>query len=508
MKLFIPAAILAYCATAACATVNLRTSRDATVSFNGIMCQNDTVPCSSIPLGLDTSLTTFKGNRDYRRVLIGFDLPTNKPSSCILRIPAPTSNASNTNNSGYQLTVVRTDDVWEEPTVNGYTKRLEGTTVGSVKVADASSPGSLDVTSVCDGSASRRLSFFVDTDGGMLTFDSLQSAQLSGAQTTDERVQLVSETLSKTDSAMYEGLIDTAPLRSIMANIRTMHDAAPPEQRTAVLALVAGAFSGPELKQKWGFSFGTHQLQTAKRMSSDGSFANHLFEPHKRAIPPSRQPKPSDFVERLVQFVSKHTKDGEGNSNVLARPLRALHRDFVSKTAENKVSFSTFRALVLERFKLPGTEESAEDADIENEKDADEMQQSQQLPENPYDTTQPFSLNQGLEGLISSLDFSSLGMDPMYYRQQPVNLSLPSLQSLTAGVTQQPQIPSVSRISEIPTIQNLFDLASFNNNNPQPQPQLQHQQHRQHQQQQQQQSSQQQHDSDEERLQSSQFFYF
>ncbi|KAJ1801047.1 hypothetical protein LPJ59_000606 [Coemansia sp. RSA 2399] len=173
MKLYIPFAIAGCYATAVnSATVNLRVSRDATVSFNGIMCQNNTVPCSSIPLGLDASLTTFKGNRDYRRVLVGFDLPTTKPSSCILRIPAPTSGASG---SGYQLTVVRTDDVWEEATVSGYTKRLDGTSVGSVKVADASSPGSLDVTSVCDGSANRRLSFFVDTDGGMLTFDSLQS---------------------------------------------------------------------------------------------------------------------------------------------------------------------------------------------------------------------------------------------------------------------------------------------------------------------------------------------
>ncbi|KAJ1801048.1 hypothetical protein LPJ59_000607 [Coemansia sp. RSA 2399] len=329
-------------------------------------------------------------------------------------------------------------------------------------------------------------------------------AQLSGGQATNERVLLVSETLSKADRAVHEGIIDTTPLRAIMANIRTMHDAAPPEQRTAVLALVAGSFPGPELKQKWGFSFGTHQLQAAKRMGSDGSFANNLFESHKRAMPPSRQPKPSDFVERLVQYVGEHTKDG--SDTVLARPLRALHRDFVNKTADNKVSFSTFRALVLERFRLPGTDETAKDAEIENEGDTEKQQQEQQQQgENPYDYTQPLSMNQGLEGLISSLDFSSLGVDTMYYRQQPANLSLPSLQSLTAGVVQPPQVlPSASRLSEIPTIQNLFDLASFNNSNNNNQ-----QQHQQQLQQQQLQQQQQQHpDSDEERFQSSQFFYF
>ncbi|KAJ2549902.1 hypothetical protein EV175_004265 [Coemansia sp. RSA 1933] len=177
MKLDISTAILACYAAAASpaangTTTNLRVSRDATVSFNGMMCDNNTVECASIPLGLEPSLTTFKGNRDYRRVLVGFDLPAEKPSSCILRIPPPISGASD---SGYQVTVVRTDNDWEEQTVSGKTKTLDGTVVGSVKVADASSPGSLDVTSVCDGSANRRLSFFVDTDGGGLTFDSLQS---------------------------------------------------------------------------------------------------------------------------------------------------------------------------------------------------------------------------------------------------------------------------------------------------------------------------------------------
>ncbi|KAJ2658718.1 hypothetical protein IWW48_003866 [Coemansia sp. RSA 1200] len=170
MKLYTAAIpILAFCATAACDTVNLRISRDATVSFNGILCQNDTVPCSSIPRGLDSSVIAFKGNRDYSRILVGFDLPTNKPSKCVLRIPPATSDG------GYQLTVARTDDVWEEATVNGYTKRLDGTIVGSANSTDSSAPGSLDVTSVCDGSTSRRLSFFVDTDRAMVTFNSLQS---------------------------------------------------------------------------------------------------------------------------------------------------------------------------------------------------------------------------------------------------------------------------------------------------------------------------------------------
>ncbi|KAJ2695425.1 hypothetical protein GGH99_000154 [Coemansia sp. RSA 1285] len=372
-------------------------------------------------------------------------------------------------------------------------------------------------------------------------------ARLSGTQatttTTDtatdintaERVRLVSDTLSKTDMPAYDSLINASPLRGIMANIRTMHYAAPPTLRTAVLALVAGKVSATELKQKWGFSFGTHQFQAAKQMSSDGSFATHMFESpmllppsshnsRKRAmmmLPPSRRPKPDEFVDRLVEFASKHTTTKDGSDNVLARPLRALHRDFVSMGAENKVCFSTFRALVLDRFKLPGTTTKASDHVEQEQEKAEEVSstKNQQLPqslENTYvntaaaaavttDIAQQFSLNQGLEGLISSLDLSSLGVDPVYYQhqqqqqQQPANLSLPSLQSLTAGVDQQPQAPLSSRSSEIPTIQNLFDLAAFNSNNQQ--------------QQQQQQQQREQHqclarDADDERFSTSEFFYF
>ncbi|KAJ2658717.1 hypothetical protein IWW48_003865 [Coemansia sp. RSA 1200] len=367
------------------------------------------------------------------------------------------------------------------------------------------------------------------------TTDTDTDTDVDTTTATAERVQLVSDTLSKADMPAYDSLIDASPLRDIMANIRTMHYAAPPTLRTAVLALVAGKVSATELKQKWGFSFGTHQFQAAKQMGSDGSFATHMFEspmllppsPHnnrKRAmmmLPPSRRPKPDEFVDRLVEFVSKHTTAKDGSENVLARPLRALHRDFVSMGAENKVCFSTFRALVLERFRLPGTTTNVSDhAELEQEKaEKDSGAQNQQQPqslENTYvntaaatavttDIAQQFSLNQGLEGLISSLDLSSLGVDPVYYQhqhqhqqqQQPANLSLPSLQSLTAGVDQQPQAPLNSRSSEIPTIQNLFDLAAFNSNNQQ--------------QQQQQQREQQQdlaRDADDERFSTSEFFYF
>ncbi|KAI9504844.1 hypothetical protein GGI25_004182 [Coemansia spiralis] len=167
MRLFAPtitllATLLLSTPSDAC-TVSLRVARDATVSFNGIQCNNNTVPCSSIPLGLDNTLTSFKGNRDYRRILLGFDLPTNAPTGCVLRIP-------NTQDGlPVDVAVVRTDDTWDEQTVSGYTKRLDGSVVGSTTT------GSLDVTGACKDAVNHKLSFFVDTNKDMVTFNSVQS---------------------------------------------------------------------------------------------------------------------------------------------------------------------------------------------------------------------------------------------------------------------------------------------------------------------------------------------
>ncbi|KAJ1722358.1 hypothetical protein LPJ53_003226 [Coemansia erecta] len=153
-------------------TVNLRVARDATVAFNGILCANDTIPCSSLRFGLDSKLLTFRGNRDYERVLLGFDLPTNKPKKCVLRIPKPLEKASE---NGYALTVSTTDSFWDEATVSGYTKKLDGAQVGSANVTSNDAVGTVDVTAVCANATNYKISLFVDTENSMITFNSLQS---------------------------------------------------------------------------------------------------------------------------------------------------------------------------------------------------------------------------------------------------------------------------------------------------------------------------------------------
>ncbi|KAJ1944088.1 hypothetical protein GGF37_002355 [Kickxella alabastrina] len=151
-------------------TVRLRVSRDASVSFNGILCQNDTVPCSSVPLGLQTKLVAFKGNRDYSRILLGFDLPLDSVKKCVLQVPAPIDIAG----PGYSLTASVTDDFWDEATVSGFTKKIDGTPVGSTNVTGRVA-SEIDVTSACVGAKNHKLSLFVDTSFPLVAFNSIQS---------------------------------------------------------------------------------------------------------------------------------------------------------------------------------------------------------------------------------------------------------------------------------------------------------------------------------------------
>ncbi|KAJ2032295.1 hypothetical protein IWW57_000293 [Coemansia sp. S610] len=172
MKLSLAAAALPLALGAS--TVNLRVARDATVSYNGIMCSYDTVPCNAIPFGLQNKVTTFRGNRDFSRVLLGFDLPTNKPTKCVLRVPKPVDN-NGPSAPGFALTVSNTDNVWDEASVCGYNKKIDGTVVGSVNVTAPQETGSVDVTAACTNATNYKISLFVDTSFPLIAFNSLQS---------------------------------------------------------------------------------------------------------------------------------------------------------------------------------------------------------------------------------------------------------------------------------------------------------------------------------------------
>ncbi|KAJ2768053.1 hypothetical protein IWQ57_003698 [Coemansia nantahalensis] len=159
------ACLLAALGTAA--AVMAPVARDATVAYNGMTCENN-VPCNSIPMGLAPTVLSFKGNRDYERVLLGFDLPTSGlPRKCILHIPAAVDGAR------YNLTVSATDNDWDEATVTGANKDIAGFQVAAVEWPATS----VDIKYACDESTRSKLSLWVDTVSGGVTFHSLQSGR-------------------------------------------------------------------------------------------------------------------------------------------------------------------------------------------------------------------------------------------------------------------------------------------------------------------------------------------
>ncbi|KAG0013558.1 hypothetical protein BGZ82_002095 [Podila clonocystis] len=171
MKFFASFTLAAVIGLAEAYITTIRVTQDATVAFNGMMC-DDNVPCNSIPFGLNTDLTSFKGNRDYERILLGFDLPANLISKCILKIPHPIEVGTP---GEYTLTATVTDNDWAEDSVVGASKKNDGTQVGYVKVQANQTPDDIDITSACQEANGGKLSLFVDANFSLIRFHSIQS---------------------------------------------------------------------------------------------------------------------------------------------------------------------------------------------------------------------------------------------------------------------------------------------------------------------------------------------
>jgi hypothetical protein len=149
-------------------------NHDATVAYNGIMCDNNTL-FSAIPQGKQSRLVAFKGNRDYERILLGFDLPQRALVKCVLLIPKPVDNASA--DGSYNFTISLTDNDWDEATVSGRTKAMASTEIARVVVDSSDNqkePVPVDITQACHASRDR-LSLFIDTSFPMIVFNSIES---------------------------------------------------------------------------------------------------------------------------------------------------------------------------------------------------------------------------------------------------------------------------------------------------------------------------------------------
>ncbi|KAJ2386320.1 hypothetical protein GGI05_004418 [Coemansia sp. RSA 2603] len=186
--------------------------------------------------------------------------------------------------------------------------------------------------------------------------------QAGGDGKVSEQVHLLRDSFLRTKDdnaqALYDGLIESSALTQVMENIRLMYESLPADRRSGILSLVAQVFGESELQNRWGLSFGKHQLQTARQLAKEKRFP---IEPHSRALPPSRRPKNERVREAVEKLLTANAYSPLDNSDsnskcVLKSSLRALHKQYLDEHVNDpamKLSFSTFRALSLNKFCLP-----------------------------------------------------------------------------------------------------------------------------------------------------------
>ncbi|KAJ2449435.1 hypothetical protein EV183_004892 [Coemansia sp. RSA 2336] len=247
-----------------------------------------------------------------------------------------------------------------------------------------------------------------------------------------ECMQLLHDTMRMPQMRATEEVGDSKALAKVMENIRIMHEAMPKDSRTAILALVAEAFTGAELRDRWNLSFGNHQLHAARQLAQGKQFSLPANWQSKKHPPASKQPKGSEFTAKLHRFLDKNSIIDNAGQRVALRSLRQLHREFVD--AGNQVSFSNFRALAKAYVRLPNN-----------------TQESHQPMSSQMDLATQLSLPQ------------ELLLPPMLQPMQFDSLLLST----------QPPVPPPVSTYDIPTIQSIFDLAALSSNStqqPQPNP--------------------------------------
>ncbi|KAJ1894659.1 hypothetical protein H4S04_008828 [Coemansia sp. S16] len=173
----ITALLVALSATAHASVYHLSTARDATVSYSGIKNSDGSFE-SLTPKGTDSTLTTFKGNKDYRRVLLGFHVPAkvkdpSRITKCVLHVPVPKDSPD----QDYSLTAYTASSNWDEATVNGATKVTSTKELGTVNVPKDKNPGTIDVTGACQAASEGNFSMFIDTNQPLVTFYSKESGK-------------------------------------------------------------------------------------------------------------------------------------------------------------------------------------------------------------------------------------------------------------------------------------------------------------------------------------------
>ncbi|KAJ1827500.1 hypothetical protein LPJ73_008761 [Coemansia sp. RSA 2703] len=183
MKLTTTLVSLIAIATAATATktYNVPLDKDAGLIYTNMKCGDKA--CSDTNLAGQTSYTAFLGNKDFRRILLGFKKPDSvdqtKIKSCMLMLPASTSSSSSP--SYYNLIVRSLGSDFDPNTVTPKNAPVAGDVIGQTTANDGTPPPSIDVTSACRNMNNGMIDLGIDATSGPATFPSMaggSSAQL------------------------------------------------------------------------------------------------------------------------------------------------------------------------------------------------------------------------------------------------------------------------------------------------------------------------------------------
>ncbi|KAI8318105.1 hypothetical protein GQ54DRAFT_300795 [Martensiomyces pterosporus] len=156
---------------------SIGSARDSTVAYNAFKNSKGQYD-ALIPKGMEDTLVASKSDKDYERILLGFDLPDkitdpSQITNCVLHVPQP----KDAPKQDYSLTAYAASSNWDEATVNADTKIMSIKQLTTTDVSKGSNPGDIDVTGACQAAAEGKFSMFVDSSGPSVSFDSIQSGK-------------------------------------------------------------------------------------------------------------------------------------------------------------------------------------------------------------------------------------------------------------------------------------------------------------------------------------------
>ncbi|KAJ2634876.1 hypothetical protein GGF40_003939 [Coemansia sp. RSA 1286] len=173
MKFFAAIVGLVASSVAATTTYTAPLTKDAGLIYTPMMC-GSTV-CSNTNLNGQTSYMSFLGNRDFRRILMGFEMPKDvdqgKIKSCMLMMPASFSSGSNVNY--YNMIVRQTTSDFDPKTVTPMTAPAAGDVIGQTTANDGTPPPPIDVTSACRSPNNGMVDLTIDATGAPAQFPSM-----------------------------------------------------------------------------------------------------------------------------------------------------------------------------------------------------------------------------------------------------------------------------------------------------------------------------------------------